>query len=149
MKRLLLYLIILVLGASCGIDNSKVTNNISKDIFTNRYYEWIGEMKIYNNYWVEAYHDTIDSKFIVYFTQHNEIEGLNLIDSLKIDATKNDWIDYGTVMHNGVVDTEIIVKVNQENDSSTYAVIEAWRANIETQRIEPISLDSLTIEKYN
>lgn len=150
MKNLLIILFVgVAVGCSESNNSSESTKNTTNDIVTNKNYDWIGEMKIYSNYWVEAHHNTIDSKFIIYLTQHNNINRVHPLDSIKIDATSNDWVDFGTVMHNGVVDSEIIVKVNQENDSSESVIIEAWRANLESQKIEPISIDNLTVEKYD
>ncbi len=151
MKNLIIILIVGIVALGCDESNSssestKITTN---DIATNKNYDWIGEMKIYSNYWVEAHHDTIDSKFIVYLTQHNKINKVHPLDSVRIDANSNDWVDFGTVMYNGVIDSEIIVKVNQENDSSEFVIIEAWRTNLESQKIESIPIDNLTIEKYD
>lgn len=111
--------------------------------------DWIGEMLIQQNFWIRAYKDTINDSFLVLLTSRSHGNGHSVIDSLCIPIDDpNDWIDYGTVQKYGKPASDIVVKLQRDDETSPYTVAGAWRANILSKRFEPVSTSGLEIDDY-
>lgn len=124
---------------SCLDDNSNEPNSWN---LLGGSYEKTGEMIVWGGYWVEAYKDTITKLYKVLLVNKNNTKTIS--DTLNVgvlDSTQN--LDYGNVELNEREDPEIVAIVKIDDSLYHKNIVKAWRANTETGKFQPCSIDGI------
>ena len=131
-----------------------ITNCSNKKQFSNRdkefwnligSYEKVGEMIVWNGYWVEEYQDTLTNYRKLLFVQkdkHNTIS-----DSLNLGILKDkESVHYGTVELNEKEDREIVALFVQDDSLYHQKILRAWKANTETGKFEVFPVTGIRVK---
>jgi len=98
-------------------------------------YEKVGEMVVWDGYWVEAYIDTTTNYQRLLFVNKDNYKTIS--DSLNVGILKNEEsIDYGTVELNGKEDREIVAVFIKDDSLYHNKIVRAWKANVKTGKFE-------------
>jgi len=96
-----------------------------------------GEMKSWNDYWIESYVDTITQRHKILLVHNGDNKVIT--DSLNIGALLEDMVlDYGTLRVNDKWNPEIVAVFIERDSTQTNNVVKAWRGNSETGKFESV-----------